>query len=131
MIDNKLKSALLSIQKPARYTGGEPGCIIKDKIKPIQRVDNELTFSVRYDDIDVNTHVNNSNYIIWAFETLDIDFRSNKKLKTLDMMYKKEIKYGSRVISQVEIDGNITNHLLKNADTNEEICLVMAEWTDK
>ncbi len=31
MIDNKLKSALLSIQKPARYTGGEPGCIIKDK----------------------------------------------------------------------------------------------------
>lgn len=31
MIDNKLKSALLSVQKPARYTGGEPGCIIKNK----------------------------------------------------------------------------------------------------
>lgn len=31
MINNKLKSALLSVQKPARYTGGEPGCIIKDK----------------------------------------------------------------------------------------------------
>ena len=31
MIDNKLKSALLSVQKPARYTGGEPGCVVKDK----------------------------------------------------------------------------------------------------
>ena len=31
MIDNKLKSILLSVQKPARYTGGEPGCIIKNK----------------------------------------------------------------------------------------------------
>ena len=31
MIDNKLKSILLSVQKPARYTGGEPGCIMKNK----------------------------------------------------------------------------------------------------
>ena len=30
MIDNTLKSALLSVQKPARYTGGEPGCVIKN-----------------------------------------------------------------------------------------------------
>lgn len=30
MIDNKLKSILLSVQKPARYTGGEPGCVIKN-----------------------------------------------------------------------------------------------------
>lgn len=102
-----------------------------NKIKPIQKIDNEQIFNIRYDDIDVNTHVNNSNYIIWAFETLDINFRSTKKLKTLDMMFKKEIKYGSKVISQVEIDGNITHHVLKNADTNEEICLVMAEWIEK
>lgn len=31
MIDNKLKSILLSVQKPARYTGGEMGCVIKNK----------------------------------------------------------------------------------------------------
>ena len=31
MIDNKLKSILLSVQKPARYIGGEAGSIIKDK----------------------------------------------------------------------------------------------------
>ncbi len=31
MIENKFKSILLSVQKPARYTGGEPGCVIKNK----------------------------------------------------------------------------------------------------
>ena len=34
MIDNKFKSILLSVQKPARYTGGEPGSIIKNKDLP-------------------------------------------------------------------------------------------------
>ena len=31
MFDPKLKEALAHVQKPGRYTGGEPGCIIKDK----------------------------------------------------------------------------------------------------
>ena len=28
---NELRPALLKVQKPARYTGGEPGCVYKDK----------------------------------------------------------------------------------------------------
>ena len=28
---NELRQALLKVQKPARYTGGEPGCVYKDK----------------------------------------------------------------------------------------------------
>ena len=31
VFDPKLKEALSRVQKPGRYTGGEPGCIIKDK----------------------------------------------------------------------------------------------------
>ena len=31
MFDPKLKEALAHVQKPGRYTGGEPGCIMKDK----------------------------------------------------------------------------------------------------
>ena len=28
---NELRQALLKVQKPARYTGEEPGCVYKDK----------------------------------------------------------------------------------------------------
>ncbi|WP_418972749.1 TIGR03960 family B12-binding radical SAM protein [Allofournierella sp.] len=31
MFDPKLKEALARVQKPGRYTGGEPGCVIKNK----------------------------------------------------------------------------------------------------
>lgn len=32
-MDDKLKKALAAVQKPGRYTGGEPGCVYKDKEK--------------------------------------------------------------------------------------------------
>ena len=33
MFDPKLKEALGRVQKPGRYTGGEPGSVYKDKKK--------------------------------------------------------------------------------------------------
>ena len=101
------------------------------KVRPPQNITTEKLFEVRFDDLDVNKHANNANYIIWAFEPLDFDYRHTKKLKLLDIIYKKEITYGSKVLSQIETDGNITNHILKNAQTGDDLCLIKAEWTDK
>ena len=101
------------------------------KIKLPENFDTEKTFEVRFDDLDVNKHVNNANYIVWAIEPLDFDFRRTHKLKTVDMMFKKEIKYGHNVLSQVAINGNTTLHAVKNADTGEELCIMNAEWIDK
>lgn len=105
--------------------------LVFEKIKPIEKVDAEKIFEIRYDDIDVNKHVNNANYIVWAFEPLDFNFRSSKKLKTLDMVFKKEVTYGCKVLSQVQISGNTTTHVLKNAETGEDLCHICAFWQDK
>ena len=32
-LDEKLKAAIAAVQKPGRYTGGEPGCVYKEKEK--------------------------------------------------------------------------------------------------
>ena len=102
--------------------------LVFSKIKPIQNVSLEKEFEVRYNDIDVNGHANNGNYIIWALEPLSFEFKSNHKIKTMDMMYKKEAKFGEKVISQIEyIDENKTVHILKNVN-DEELCLVQIEW---
>ena len=102
-----------------------------NKIKMPEVFDIEKSFEIRFDDLDVNRHVNNANYIVWAFEPLDFDFRRTHKLKTLDMMFKKEITYGSGVNVKVKIDNNITIHELKNAETGEDLCLISAEWVKK
>ena len=101
------------------------------KIRLPEKFDIEKIFEIRFDDLDVNKHVNNANYIVWAIEPLDFDFRRTHKLKTVDMMFKKEIQYGNSILSQVAINGNTTIHAVKNAKTGEELCLVNAEWTKK
>lgn len=100
-----------------------------EKIPAIKNIDTQKEFEVRYNDIDVNHHANNGNYIIWALEPLNYDFRINHKLKTIDMIFKKEIKLGEKLITQVEfISNNITVHALRHAETNEDLCLLRCEW---
>ena len=101
-----------------------------EKISALSKVDFEKTFEIRFDDIDVNQHVNNANYIVWAFEALPYEFKSTHRLKTLDIVYKKEIAYGHNVISQVDFDekNKTSTHALKNATTDEELCFVCAKW---
>lgn len=99
-----------------------------DKIPHMQEVEKEEDFIVRYNDLDKNGHANNGNYIVWAFEPLDIDFKTSHKIKTLDIIFKKEAKYKERIISQVSFtDENTTLHRITNAD-NEDICLLKCEW---
>ncbi len=98
------------------------------KIPALSEVHSEKSFEVRYNDIDVNMHANNGNYIIWALEPLDKDFRLNHKLKNIDMLFKKEVKLGEQLVSQVQIADNKTIHTLKHSDSGEELCLLCCEW---
>ena len=98
------------------------------KISSISNPDLEKEFEVRYNDLDVNGHANNGNYVVWAFEPLNFEFKNTHKIKTLDMVYKKEAKFGEKLISQVEFkDKNTTIHRLKNM-TDEDLCLIECLW---
>lgn len=99
------------------------------KIPPLTNTDFEEEFLVRYNDIDVNMHANNANYIVWALEPLPLEFKTQHKLKNVDMNYKKEIKYNEKLISKVQIiEGNTTVHILTNAQTQDDLCLIKCEW---
>lgn len=99
------------------------------KIPKMQKIDVEKNFEIRYEDIDVNGHVNNINYFIWAFETLDFDFRSSKRLKTLDVVFKKDVRYGNLITSQMSIENeNTTLHVIKNATCDVDLCYLYAVW---
>ncbi len=99
------------------------------KLKQVENPQISKEFEVRYNDLDVNGHANNGNYIVWAFEPLSFEFKNNHKVKTLDMMFKKELKYGEKIIVEVGfIDNNTTVHTIKNMH-GDEICLVQCSWT--
>ena len=101
------------------------------KLRPINETDFEKTFHVRYDDLDINNHVNNTVYVSWALEALDYDFRKTHNIKAMDIYFKHEVTYGEDVISKVKYDreNNVTEHTIVNASTGEELCLLRMEYT--
>ena len=99
------------------------------KIPPLTQTDYEQTFTVRYNDIDVNMHANNGNYIVWALEPLPYPWKHEKKLRAVDIVFKKEIKCGEKLTSKVQLlDEHTTLHALVHAQTGQELCLIKCEW---
>ena len=101
-----------------------------EKIHTLERIDYTDEFKVRYDDIDVNQHVNNMNYIVWAFEALPKEFKDKNKLKKLDMVFKKEIQFGNVILSEVQLDDKVATIVVKNKGTDEDLCMIKAEFTE-
>lgn len=98
------------------------------KISQITTPTLEKEFEVRYNDLDVNGHANNGNYIVWAFEPLSFEFKNTHRIKTIDMIYKKEARFGEKLVSQIEFKNDKTTiHRLQNTE-GEDLFLLECEW---
>lgn len=100
------------------------------KIEPFEKADLVKEFEVRFDDIDVNRHANNCNYIIWAFEALPVEFRLKRHIKTIDIKYRKEVGLNGKVLSEFAFDGSVSSHIIKDHSSGEELCALRVEWGD-
>lgn len=98
------------------------------KLKSLSDWDFEKVFHVRYDDLDMNGHVNNTVYVAWAMEALGYEFLTNHSMKSLDIYYKHEVRYGEDVLSCAKLTDKVSEHTIKNANTDEEVCLIKVEW---
>ncbi|MGG7162702.1 acyl-[acyl-carrier-protein] thioesterase [Clostridium ihumii] len=81
---------------------------IKDRFKPYKRVGkfrlNDITGEniderkIRYNDIDLNMHVNNSKYIEWIEDCFKLEIFNEKRIKNLQINFIKETKEGQKVV---------------------------------
>lgn len=102
------------------------------KLRSFDDFDSTKIFHVRYDDLDMNGHVNNTVYLAWAMEAVDYNFRNKYKIKSIDIYYKHEAVYGEDIISCIKTNEACltTEHIIKNAQTDEELCLIKVEYTN-
>lgn len=61
---------------------------------------------IRRTDIDFNGHIHNISYIYLAFEALEGDFLESEKIKTIQIAYKKPLKYGDKAFVGKTCDEN-------------------------
>ncbi len=100
------------------------------KLPEVERVDEETKFRVRFDDIDMNRHVNNAVYFLWACEAVDPEFRLEHDPKHIEISFKKEGHMGEKIRVSTQCEGLHTFHSIRTYDGEDdrELARVYIEW---
>ena len=81
----------------------------------------------RYDDIDMNQHINNAVYAVWATESMGNRFRDSHELRGLEINFRKEI---SPEVEELEVcsilEENTSRHQVKSSDI--EHASIVCRW---
>ena len=87
------------------------------------------TRTVLFSDIDVNQHVNNTNYAKWLIDSYPIDFLQQHRLTELILNYTQQARLGERYHVFIN-NAKESEHLaaIQDADTGAEICKLKANW---
>lgn len=101
------------------------------KIPLPEKWDIEENFCPTLLDIDMNSHVNNLNYIRWILSYMDADFCKGKLLKTLDTNFISSAMYGEELICRSSLSKNVCIHSIVRAKDGSEVFKARSEWADE
>ena len=98
------------------------------RLPEIEKPDNVKRFAVRFDDIDVNNHVNNAVYPLWASEAVPPEMRLNYAPAEIEINFKKECRFGEEVEVSTQITANTSLHSIKSLTDGRELARLRFQW---
>lgn len=107
---------------------GEMMQMNKSKIPDITEVTNEYRLKVRWNDLDINQHTNNTHYYRWAIDGLPINTLTQKQLKYLDIQFKTESKMNDNLLVKLGQKENKFIHQIINQNTQKECVKMITEF---
>ncbi len=90
--------------------------------------DSAAPFAVRYDDIDINDHVNNAVYPLWAAESVSHDFRKAHEIAEMEIAFKKPAVFDDDITVFTQTDGLTTTHRIASPDKSKDFSRVRIHW---
>ena len=85
-------------------------------------------YHVRFYDLDMNGHVNNSKYLDWIFEVMGEDFLTQYIPMKINLKYVKEVRPGGVITSAVERTGLKSKHeITSDGATNAQAIITWQE----
>ena len=88
----------------------------------------EIRFPVRYEEIDLNNHVNNAVYPVWAAESVPHDFRLACDIAEMEIAFKKPAVFDDEIVVFTQTDGLTTTHRIASPDKEKEFSRVRISW---
>ena len=103
------------------YTAIDEQILETDFAKIADPVDNlkVYEYKVRYDDIDINHHINNAVYVLWAGEAVDNDWHKSHTPVRIAVNFKKEGFIGEAIEVITSIEGDKSLHSIRTKGDNE------------
>ena len=86
-------------------------------------------YHVRFYDLDMNGHVNNSKYLDWIFEVMGADFLMDHIPQKINLKYVKEVRPGGMITSSYELNGLHSCHQVTSQGVVNAQALI--QWTTK
>ena len=127
---------IVPAKKMLNYPDLEPNYSFEtefEKIPPVENADKEITFTSTYEDIDINQHVNNANYLTWVLKAIDYDYLTKHSVKEIEINYKHEISCNSEVLCKTQMltETNQTLHTISAKETGDEAANIRITWESR
>ena len=89
-------------------------------------------YHVRFYDLDMNGHVNNSKYLDWIFEVMGADFLMKHIPRKIHLKYVKEVRPGGQITSSYDLEGLESNHQISSdGDINAQASIIWRSCDDR
>ena len=98
------------------------------KAKDFENPETEQEFKVRFDDIDINNHVNNAVYPLWATESVGTNWREKHTPKRIELWFKKEALYGQTIRVLSKFAGDTSIHSITDNEKENELARCNIDW---
>ncbi len=100
------------------------------KLPEVENPDLIKEFAVRFDDIDVNNHVNNAVYPVWASESLDSKYRISHLPTEIELNFKKEALFGEKVKVETKQNESESIHVIRDEKSGDELAKCLIKWRE-
>ena len=85
-------------------------------------------YHVRFYDLDMNGHVNNSKYLDWIFEVMGADFLAQHIPQKINLKYVKEVRPGGMIASSYDLEGlQSTHQISSDGEVNAQAIITWQE----
>jgi len=113
----------------SQYIEAEKQCPIDkmSKIPPIEGIDSNMGYTVRYSDIDINKHMNSAKYIEHAVNVFDLKIFKEKIIQKFETVFLAEGMFGDKLkLYQQSLSEN--EYIIDTKKGEESICRCRIIW---
>lgn len=102
-----------------------------DRLPPPGIPGSEMSFTVRYGDLDIHQHVNNSRYLEWVLDSYSLEMNQTHQITTFEINFLAESNFGDELSIQTEHQKEFNPvflHTIIRKEDGKELCRARVRW---